>query len=225
MHFFLSKSPSKRTPSMLPSRGPYGDSCLFTGPFFYISLKFLIKIPLNTEIFPFYQRSYKRSIPPCSPKVGPLWKQAPISQALFSVSFGVPSKGVLPPGFPHRAPSERGAPFLKPSYIPLSKSPVYEPPSSQQDPYGNRCSYPPGSPAKELLSRFPSQSSLRERERERETLHFQIPSFIHLSKPLVNKPPSRFPSGAPMNRDACLQSLPLHNLLDPQQMSPSSRFP
>jgi len=36
--------------------------------------------------------------------------------------------------------------------------------------------------------------------------------FIHLSKSLVNEPPSRFPSGTPMERDARLQGLPLHNL-------------
>jgi hypothetical protein len=32
-------------------------------------------------------------------------------------------------------------------------------------------------------------------------------SFIHLSKSLVDEPPSRFPSGAPMERDVYLQSL------------------
>jgi len=67
------------------------------------------------------------------------------------VSFGFTSKGALPPGSPHRAPSERDAPFLESSFIHLSTSPVYE-------------------------------------------------------------PPSRFPSGAPMERDAGLQSLPIHIL-------------
>jgi hypothetical protein len=47
------------------------------------------------------------------PKSGapPLRKQTPISRALLSISFGVPSKGVLPPGCPHRAPSERDVPL------------------------------------------------------------------------------------------------------------------
>jgi hypothetical protein len=85
------------------------------------------------------------------PKSGPLWKQTPISRALLSISFGVSSKGALPPCSPHRAPSDKDAPFLEPSFIRLSKSPVYE-------------------------------------------------------------PPSRFPSGAPMERDARLQSLLLHIL-------------
>jgi len=89
------------------------------------------------------------------PKSGTLWKQMPISKALLSTSFRVPNEGALPPGYPHRAPSERDAPPLVPSFIHLSKSPVYE-------------------------------------------------------------PPSRFPSGAPMERGAHLQSLPLHNLQDPQ---------
>ena len=45
-----------------------------------------------------------------------------------------------------------------------------------------------------------------ERERERETSTSTAP-FVHLSKSLVNKLPSRFPSGAPMERYALLQSL------------------
>ena len=92
--FFSLKSPSKWTPSRFPN-GPYGESCPLQG-LFYISLIFLIKIPLNTEIFPLSQRSYKKSVPSCSPKAGPLWKQTPISRALLSISFGVPSKGALP---------------------------------------------------------------------------------------------------------------------------------
>jgi len=42
----------------------------------------------------------------------------------------------------------------------------------------------------------------------------------HLSKSLANEPPSRFPSGAPMKRDACHQSLLLHNLQGPQSRRP-----
>jgi len=45
------------------------------------------------------------------------------------LSFGVSSKGALPPGSPQRAPSERGAPFLETSFIQLSKSLVNDPPS------------------------------------------------------------------------------------------------
>jgi hypothetical protein len=39
---------------------------------------------------------------------------------------------------------------------------------------------------------------------------------FHLSKFLVNEPPSRLPSRAPMERDVCLQSLPLDILQGPQ---------
>ena len=69
---------------------------------------------------------------------------------------GSPVKEPSPPGSPHRAPSERDNPFLDPSFIHLSTSPLYE-------------------------------------------------------------PPSRFPNGAPMERDSRLQSLFLHNLLGPQE--------
>jgi hypothetical protein len=47
------------------------------------------------------------------------------------------------------------------------------------------------------ISRFLSQSSHRETDAP-----FQEPSFIHLYKSLVNEPPSRFRSWAPMERDA-----------------------
>ena len=36
------------------------------------------------------------------PKMGPLWKQAPISRALLGIYSGVPSKGALPLGSPHK---------------------------------------------------------------------------------------------------------------------------
>ena len=51
-------------------------------------------------------------------------------QSLNQYIFGATSKGApRPPGFPHRAPSEKYAPFLEPSFSHLSTSPVYEPPS------------------------------------------------------------------------------------------------
>jgi len=64
-----------------------------------------------------------------SPQTGTLWKQTPISRALLGISFGVPSKGVLPLGSRHTAPVERDAPVPEPSSIHLSKSLVNEPPS------------------------------------------------------------------------------------------------
>ena len=56
------------------------------------------------------------------------WNKTPISRALLSISFWVPSKGALPPGSLHRAPTERGAPFPETSFIRLSKSLVNEHP-------------------------------------------------------------------------------------------------
>jgi hypothetical protein len=51
------------------------------------------------------------------------------SKALRSISLRVTSKGALSPGSSHRTPSERDALFLGASFIHLSPSPVYEPPS------------------------------------------------------------------------------------------------
>jgi len=49
------------------------------------------------------------------------------SRALLNISYGVPSKGALPPGPPHGVHSERDTPFLEPSFIHHPKSQVYEP--------------------------------------------------------------------------------------------------
>jgi hypothetical protein len=46
---------------------------------------------------------------------------------LFNTSFGVPSKGALPPGPLHEVSSKRDALFLEPSFIHHSKSPVHKP--------------------------------------------------------------------------------------------------
>jgi len=51
------------------------------------------------------------------PETGSLWKQTPISRALLGISFGVPSKEALPPGSPHRAPTESYAPFPEPFLV------------------------------------------------------------------------------------------------------------
>jgi len=53
--------------------------------------------------------------------------------------------------------------------------------------------------------RGPLYRATSERERERRS-NPRAP-FIHLSKSLVDEPSSRFPNGAPTERDACLQSL------------------
>ena len=66
---FSLKSPSKRTPPGSPTE-PYGESCPLTSLFFYISLKFLIKIPLNKNIIP--SRKGPRKSPSIFPQNGAL---------------------------------------------------------------------------------------------------------------------------------------------------------
>ena len=76
---FLSKSPGRWIHLQFPQWGPYGERCLLT-EHFYIS----VDISLYLK----------------GPK-----KRAAHSRTLFNISFRVPSKGALPPGPPHRAPS------------------------------------------------------------------------------------------------------------------------
>ena len=82
------------------------------------------------KIFPFFKGPRKGASLHVPQRMGPLWKQTPISRALLSISFGVRSKGALPPDSLHRAPLERDVPLLELSFIHLLKSPVYEPPST-----------------------------------------------------------------------------------------------
>jgi hypothetical protein len=90
--------------------------------FFYMSLEFLIKVLLISRNVTLLSKALGKEHPPMFPKTGPLWKQTPIFRALLIISFGVPTKGVLPPGSPHRAPTVRDAPFPGPSFT-VSQSP------------------------------------------------------------------------------------------------------
>ena len=76
---------------MFPNRAPMERAARLHGLFLNLSLKFLIKIPLNKEIHPLSQRPLERSVPPCSPKAGTLWIQTSISRALSYLS-GSPVK-------------------------------------------------------------------------------------------------------------------------------------
>jgi len=132
------------------------------------------------------------------PKTGPIWKQAPISRALLSISFCAPSKGAFSPGSPHRAPTERDAPFPQPSFIRLATSPVHEPLSGS--PAGPQWREMPVSRAFLYISfRVPStgaplQVPLTEFHWERCSvsralqLYFTVPGKWN---------PPRFPNGAP----------------------------
>ena len=109
--FFPSKFPVNEPPPCLPIRPPTEIADQLQDQF-YISLKLLIKVSLNKIIF-FSLLSKERGLSLCSPKAGPLWEETPIS--LLSISFGVPSKGALPPGSRFRAPPRRqNAPLLGP---------------------------------------------------------------------------------------------------------------
>jgi hypothetical protein len=63
------------------------------------------------------------------PKSGALIETDAHSRALFSISFGVPSKGALPSGSPHRVLSERDALLLEPPSSISQKFLVNEPTS------------------------------------------------------------------------------------------------
>jgi len=76
----------------------------------------------------------------------PLWRKTLVSRAFLYISFRIPSKGALPPGFSHRAPIERDTVFSALFYS-LLKSP------------GKRTS-PPGPPTRPLWRDAPFQSLL-----------------------------------------------------------------
>jgi len=114
---FLSKLPVNKPAPSSPTGPLWRELPVYRALF--TSLKFLVKIPLNIEMFPFSQRPQERSVTPYSPKAGHLWKQTPISRALLSISFGVPKKGSLPQ-------RERDSTFTA-LFIHLSKSMLHDP--------------------------------------------------------------------------------------------------
>ena len=69
------------------------------------------------------------------PKSGAPMETEAHSRDLLNMSFGVSSKGALPPGPPHEVPSERDASFLEPSLI---RHPWYRAPSLFQVPVGRK---------------------------------------------------------------------------------------
>ena len=87
------------------------------------------------NILYFLSKSSGKPIPSRFPKGAPMERYThllgiftSLSIYFFNISFGVPSKGALPPGLPHGVPSEKNAPFLETSFIHHSKYPVYERP-------------------------------------------------------------------------------------------------
>ena len=117
IHFpFPPKRPGKRIPSMFPTGAPMERDIHLQDIFTYLL------------IYHFISKALRKERPSMFPQSGnPVGKDAH-SIALLSIFFGAPSKGTLPPGSPHGVPSETDAPFLDPSFIHHSKSPLYEPP-------------------------------------------------------------------------------------------------
>ena len=74
--------------------------------FSYMSLEFLYKSsPDNKKFLPSLECPKKGKTPHVPQNGAPMEKS--ISGDLLSISFGVPSKGALPPGSPRTAPTER----------------------------------------------------------------------------------------------------------------------
>jgi hypothetical protein len=117
--FPLKKSPGKRIPP--PPRFPNGTPMERYTHLHYIFTYFLIYL--------FVSKALRKDCPSGFPKSGAHIETDAHSRALLNTSFGVPSKGALPPGTPHAVLSERNVPFLEPSFFHHSNSPVYEPPS------------------------------------------------------------------------------------------------
>jgi len=95
--FFAVKKSQQMNPLQVPQEGLYGERYPFTGHF-CLSLKTLIKIPLNKIFFFLFSKILRKEHPSMFPKIRALWKQTPISRALLNIYFGVPGKGALPPG-------------------------------------------------------------------------------------------------------------------------------
>jgi hypothetical protein len=72
-----------------PPGSPLGGRFLFTDISFTY-LEFLIKVLLIKRNFTLLLKALRKGSPPIYPKMGPPWKQMPISRALLNISFGVP---------------------------------------------------------------------------------------------------------------------------------------
>ena len=154
---------------------------------------------LLKKLHPSLEGPRKAAPPPLMlPKTGTLWKQTPISRALIAISSRVPSEGALPPHSPHRALTERDALSPEPTFIHLSKSPVYK--------HSSR--FPSRPPWREMpISRvflytsfwIPPPGAANRAAADRDA-PFLEPSFNYLSKFPVNRPPSQIPQWGPYGK-------------------------
>jgi hypothetical protein len=137
-------------PLQVPKQGPYREGGPFRGHFAYLSKTSSFEFPSKRALpqGPLYriphiempprslfrercpiprapsssnQSSQKTGPPPGSPNGAPMKRDARL-QSLFYISFRVPSKGALPPGSLHRAPTKTDTPPPEPLSI-ISQSP------------------------------------------------------------------------------------------------------
>ena len=88
--FFLQKSRYKNT-SRLPNMAPMEIAARFQG-LFYISLKYLSKIPLNKEMYPCSQRPQKGAYLHVAQKRGPYGNRRPFPEPYLTYLSGSPVK-------------------------------------------------------------------------------------------------------------------------------------
>ena len=78
---FLSKSPGKQIPSRIPNGAPMERDARLQGIFTYL----FICISLS-------ERPEEESVPPYSPKAGPLWRETPIPVPYLTYFLGSPAR-------------------------------------------------------------------------------------------------------------------------------------
>ena len=217
--FFSLKSSSKRTHSRFSNRAHMeGDTCLQGN---LHTSQNLIKILLG-------KKALRKKHPSMFPKSGAPMEADAHFWALLNISFGVPCKGAPPSWSTSWNPLQRDTPFLEPSFIHLSKSLVYEPPSRFQvllscegapmERDAAFSAYPAGSPAREPFLQVPFTEFP-----QRVTLHLQSLFQPYLIPGRWTH--SRLPNWAPMERDACPQSLPFITLRASRKGAPPFRCP
>ena len=110
----LSNVPENKPPLGSPVE-PLWTELPISRAFFNIS-KVPNKSSRDKKNFTLLSKAIGKEVPPHVPQNGAIMETDAHFQSL-SVSFRVPSEGALPPGSPHRAPTERFALFPEPSSI------------------------------------------------------------------------------------------------------------
>ena len=176
-------------PPSSPHRASIRRDAPFPEPFFNYFSEFLVNgTPHDSRWGPYGERcpspepsSTHKSPENEAPSRLPPQRLMPVPWALLHISFQIPSKGAPPPRSPNKAPAERDAPFLKPSYY-LPKFPVNGSPRTffsgalmERD----TCfqNLPSKSPLKEPPSMFPNRVPM---ERNALSPEPMVYSFIYI---------------------------------------------